>query len=783
MEYDSAALPGVSSAMQDSALADEDIEEALVVMNQKWYYLKRFYQYSDRSDRGQTLKCEREGSGGASGPLGEKDEKMGCVHIFVIPLAASVIYLSDTAKRHYHDWIRHSDLIIKAGLSTRMTLSQIERMIDKSHSQEYEKNSNENGLSSPLDYLRLIRLLEARAADAFNIIRYNLRFIDDNKARFATWKFCTDASYIFARALNKLLSFSASQAENDGFLVEGVAVDFLGKREAHLRIRFNYRGRARLIIDPTYAQFDRAYINKIRIDRADMPGPLSVIPLKDYYAELYGEYEINKALDEIMSKLEDYSHIHNSGGFLTDLQLKVLFLAKCQLLARGEIDKISPDYERNIWNRCSDETYELLLSASTASEAGSPIYNNDTDGLGNHCFGRGSWGESRENGRYYNAEAVEAAFFPVIKQLKRYFQTFIGVRLLEIGCGTGNLLQYLKTKGMRARGIDNDPETVKIARKKVKEVVCVERIPEIKSAFPGERFNVVISSFLLQKPTLTPAEILQVIKYANISLTDGGIHIHAAAHTMPLQYFKSQGIAIITSISANPGIYPYYHLIVGEKNSKRSDSPMEQGDDSAFAGSPLEGFLALLPSAETNTTKTSFGAAVNTMTSNIPSSPARVEKGLPYTKPDYNTLWDIGALGQRLKLNTPLVSFLLLFESASLKPAEVASLVTNKGPPRLILKAFSLAFNDQSLFLSVLIIPPDFIPAAHWAVFGRMKPLIVLSVYYCLFSRTQIQHKEEGNEETSHPSSSPLGESYSQPFFYTATLNSWIIRYAVETRR
>ena len=226
---------------------------------------------------------------------------------------------------------------------------------------------------SPLDDLRLIRLLEARAADAFNIIRYNLRFIDDNKARFATWKFCTDASYIFARALNKLLSFSASQAENDGFLVEGVAVDFLGKREAHLRIRFNYRGRARLIIDPTYAQFDRAYINKIRIDRADMPGPLSVIPLKDYYAELYGEYEINKALDEIMSKLEDYSHIHNSGGFLTDLQLKVLFLAKCQLLARGEIDKISPDYERNIWNRCSDETYELLLSASTASEAGSPL--------------------------------------------------------------------------------------------------------------------------------------------------------------------------------------------------------------------------------------------------------------------------------------------------------------------------------------------------------------------------------------------------------------------------
>ena len=190
-----------------------------------------------------------------------------------------------------------------------------------------------------------------------------------------------------------------------------MAVDFLGKRETHVRIRFNYRGSARLIIDPTYAQFDRAYINKIRVDRADMPGPQAVIPLKDYYAEFYGEYEINKALNEIMPKLKNYLHIHNSGGFLTDLQLKALFLAKCQLLTRGEIDGIFPDYERNIWNRCSDETYELLLSASTASDAGSPLYNNDTDWRGNHCFGRGTWGESRENGKYYNVEAVEAAFF------------------------------------------------------------------------------------------------------------------------------------------------------------------------------------------------------------------------------------------------------------------------------------------------------------------------------------------------------------------------------------
>ena len=125
-----------------------------------------------------------------------------------------------------------------------------------------------------------------------------------------------------------------------------------------------------------------------------------------------------------------------------------------------------------------------------------------TDHGVNHYFGRGAWGESRENGRYYNADAVATAFLPVISRLRRCFRTFVGVRLLEIG---------------------------------------------------------------------------DVVRYANISLREGGLHIHAAAYKIPLGYFKSQGIAIVTSISAKSGIYPYYHLIVGKKPIKRVAS---------IAGSP-----------------------------------------------------------------------------------------------------------------------------------------------------------------------------------------------------
>ena len=182
-------------------------------------------------------------------------------------------------------------------------------------------------------------------------------------------------------------------------------------------------------------------------------------------------------------------------------------------------------------------------------------------------------------------------------------------------------------------------------------------------------------------------------------------------------------------------------LVKASETGEKGDAPIYSNSGSIPAaektGSPIECFLESSRLAETNKTRIAFGAAVNTWTSSIPASPARVEKGLPYIKPGY-AMWDTSTLGQRLKLNTPLASFLLPFEPASLKPAEVASLITNKDPPRLILKAFSLAFNCESLFLPVLTILPDFIPASNWAVFERMKPIAVLLVYYYLFHRPYI---------------------------------------------
>ena len=85
----------------------------------------------------------------------------------------------------------------------------------------------------------------------------------------------------------------------------------------------------------------------------------------------------------------------------------------------------------------------------------------------------------------------------------------------------------------------------------------------------------------------------------------------------------------------------------------------------------------------------------------------------------------------------------LYVNEISFKPPGASSSVNNKGPPQWTLKAFSFAFNGSRSLLSILIIPPDFIPAANLTVVGRITPPAVLPAFYCLFLRPQSPRGEE----------------------------------------
>ena len=158
-----------------------------------------------------------------------------------------------------------------------------------------------------------------------------------------------------------------------------------------------------------------------------------------------------------------------------------------------------------------------------------------------------------------------------------------------------------------------------------------------------------------------------------------------------------------------------------------------------------------------------IGAAVNTLTSSAPASPITMEKGLHSVR-----LSDVQAAGSVLVKKFELKALpdsSLCVNEISFKPQGASSSVNNKGPPRWTLKAFSFTFNGSSSLLSLLIIPPDFIPAENLIVVGWITPLAVLPAFYCFFLRPQSPRGEENRSVTismlknaSDAISSPLEE-------------------------
>ena len=183
----------------------------------------------------------------------------------------------------------------------------------------------------------------------------------------------------------------------------------------------------------------------------------------------------------------------------------------------------------------------------------------------NSLFGRGSWGNNRDYGRIYNEEAVRTSFAPIIEELKSIFGNLGGIRLLEIGCGTGNLLKYLvEEEYINVVGVEKDEETYKIAKEKGITVHLIKKTSDFKKYLQEEYFDVVITSFLLQTPTIKEREIAPLIKAANRYLRAGGYHIHAAAKEVPKKYFRENNIRIIKEIKQTREIYPYFHIFIGQ---------------------------------------------------------------------------------------------------------------------------------------------------------------------------------------------------------------------------
>lgn len=86
-----------------------------------------------------------------------------------------------------------------------------------------------------------------------------------------------------------------------------------------------------------------------------------------------------------------------------------------------------------------------------------------------------------------------------------------GTRLLDVGCGTGTLVESARAAGIDATGVEPDPEMAALAGRRIGEVV-VAGLPELP--FDDGSFEVVTANFVLNHvddPRLAARELSRVV--------------------------------------------------------------------------------------------------------------------------------------------------------------------------------------------------------------------------------------------------------------------------------
>ena len=130
----------------------------------------------------------------------------------------------------------------------------------------------------------------------------------------------------------------------------------------------------------------------------------------------------------------------------------------------------------------------------------------------------------------------EIGQFNITEYYKYIPKNLTGKRLLDIGCGEGNDLNYFKGLGAEIYGIDINATAVRIAQDRF--ALGEQNIKATNAStlnFPDSTFDVVTSNYVLQ----SIEELEPVFKEIDRVLKPGGEFVFLATHPMR-QYFEKK---------------------------------------------------------------------------------------------------------------------------------------------------------------------------------------------------------------------------------------------------
>ncbi|MFZ8834662.1 MAG: class I SAM-dependent DNA methyltransferase, partial [Candidatus Caldipriscus sp.] len=111
----------------------------------------------------------------------------------------------------------------------------------------------------------------------------------------------------------------------------------------------------------------------------------------------------------------------------------------------------------------------------------------------------------------------------------RYVVRFFSVarvkveRVLEVGCGTGNLTKHLSDMGFKVVGLDSSEDMVRVARRKLPDVEFF--VADVREFSLDEKFDAVVSTFDSLNNILEDEEMLKAFINIRRHLRDGGVFI------------------------------------------------------------------------------------------------------------------------------------------------------------------------------------------------------------------------------------------------------------------